>query len=53
MKIMVDWINGYCLLILEGLFLIKKKKTILVSCFDNIPYIDENCFIHPKPDIEK
>lgn len=49
MKIMFDWINGYCLLILEGLFFIKKKKT-LVSCFDNILYIDENSFIHPNSD---
>lgn len=22
-----------------------------MSCFDNIPYIEENCFIHPNPDI--
>ena len=49
MKIMFNWINRYCLLILEGLFFIKKEPT-LVSCFDNIPYTEGKCFIHPNPD---
>lgn len=33
----------------KGYFLL--KEATLVSCFDNIPYIDKNCFTHPNWDI--